>query len=99
VHVISQKALREFSRRHGGAAMPLRAWLKLTRRGRFRNLAELKATFARVDMVAVGDRDLYVFNIGGNKFRLIASIHFNTQKLFVRHVLTHAEYDLERWKK
>ncbi len=68
------------------------------RRGHFQNLAELKRTFASVDMVALNRRDFYVFNIGGNKFRLVAAIHFNTQRLFVRHILTHAEYNTERWK-
>jgi mRNA interferase HigB len=40
-----------------------------------------------------------VFNIGGNKYRLIAAIHFNRQKVYIRHVLTHPEYDRGRWKK
>ena len=49
-------------------------------------------------MVPVKKRDFYVFNIGGNKYRLVVAIHFNTQMLFVRHVLTHAEYDTGKWK-
>ena len=84
---------------HADAAAPLRAWFKLARIGRFRNLAELKRTFASVDMVRIKAGDFYVFNIGGNKYRLIAAIHFNAQRLFVRHILTHAEYDTERWKR
>jgi mRNA interferase HigB len=99
VRVVSQKALRDFGRKHADAAMPLRAWLKLARYGSFRNLAELKRTFASVDLVPVKERDFYVFNIGGNKYRLIAAIHFNTQRLFVRRILTHPEYDTERWKR
>lgn len=98
MHVVSQKALREFAKTPADAASPLRAWFKLARRGRFRNLTELKRTFASADMVPLKGRDFYVFNIGGNKYRLIAAIHFNTQRLFVRHILTHAEYDTERWK-
>jgi mRNA interferase HigB len=98
VHVISQKALREFARKHADAATPLGAWLKLARRRHFQNLAELKRTFASVDMVRVKGRDFYVFNIGGNKYRLVAAIHFNAQRLFVRHILTHADYNTERWK-
>jgi mRNA interferase HigB len=98
VRVISQKALRVFAASHTDAASPLRAWFKLARRGRFLNLAELKRTFASVDMVPVKGRSFYVFNIGGNKYRLITAIHFNTQRLFVRQILTHAEYDTERWK-
>jgi len=43
--------------------------------------------------------NLTVFNIGGNKIRLIAAVHFNTQCLYIRHVLTHKEYDKEKWKK
>jgi len=43
--------------------------------------------------------NLVVFNIGGNKYRLIAAIHFNRGKVYIRDVLTHAEYDKERWKK
>jgi mRNA interferase HigB len=50
-------------------------------------------------MVPVKGKDLCAFDIGGNKYRLIAAIHFNTQMLFVRHVLTHAEYDTGGWKK
>jgi mRNA interferase HigB len=42
--------------------------------------------------------NLTVFNIGGNKIRLIAAIHYNTQCLYIRHVLTHKEYGKEKWK-
>jgi mRNA interferase HigB len=40
-----------------------------------------------------------VFNIGGNKVRLIAAVHYNTQRLYIRHVLTHKEYDKNKWRK
>jgi mRNA interferase HigB len=60
----------------------------------FRNFDELRATFPSADTVD----DLIVFNIGGNKYRLIASIHFNRGKVYVRHVLTHSEYDRGVWK-
>jgi mRNA interferase HigB len=61
----------------------------------FGSFAELRETFPSADMVG----DLTVFNIGGNKYRLIASIHFKRHKVYVRHVLTHAEYDQGDWKK
>jgi mRNA interferase HigB len=60
----------------------------------FRSVDELRATFPSADVVG----DLIVFNIGGNKYRLIASIHFNRGKVYVRHVLTHREYDRGAWK-
>ncbi|HUO04242.1 MAG TPA: type II toxin-antitoxin system HigB family toxin [Candidatus Binataceae bacterium] len=99
MRVISQKALRNFAAAHADAATPLSSWLKLVRHGQFSNLAGLKRTFSSVDMVSVNGRAFYIFNIGGNKYRLITAIHFNTQRLFVRHILTHPEYDAERWKK
>jgi mRNA interferase HigB len=62
------------------------------------NLAELKRTFGSVHMVPVKGRSFHVSNIGGNKYRLIAAIHFNAQKVFVRHILSHPEYGAGRWK-
>jgi len=49
--------------------------------------------------VSAGIKGFYVFDIGGNKYRLITAIHFNTQRLFIRHVLTHSQYDNGEWKK
>ena len=62
-------------------------------RTEFRSFAELRATFPSADMID----DLIVFNIGGNKYRLIAAIHFNRGRVYIRHVLTHQEYDRNRW--
>ena len=60
----------------------------------FGNFNELRATFPSADKVG----DLIVFNIGGNKYRLIASIHFNRGKVYARHVLTHGEYEKGAWE-
>jgi mRNA interferase HigB len=89
--VISNKALVDFAKAHRAAGKPLQAWRKVIESGAFANYARLKAIMNATDRVG----DFYVFDIGGNKFRVIAAIHFNRQMLFVRHVLTHAEYD--RW--
>lgn len=92
--LISNKALREFAALHPDAARPLQDFRHLIERGRFGSFAELRATFGSVDKV--GDR--YVFDIGGNKYRLIAAIAFGAQLLWVKAVLTHAEYDKGQWK-
>jgi len=55
----------------------------------------LRETFPSADQVG----KLTVFNIGGNKVRLIAAIHYNRGKIYIRAVLTHAEYDEQRWRK
>jgi mRNA interferase HigB len=95
--VISRKALVQFWTSNPDARSPLSAWFAAIKKGTFKTLPELKLTFQSVDYVPVG-RGLYVFNLGGNKFRFIAAIHFNTQRLFVRHVLTHGDYDKGDWK-
>lgn len=60
----------------------------------FADFNGLRATFASADYVS----GLTVFNIGGNKYRLIAAIHYNRRKVYIRHVLTHVEYDRDGWK-
>jgi mRNA interferase HigB len=94
MHAISERALREFWTKHPSAQLPLEIWYKIVSRADFSNFGALKRVFPSVDKVG----DLYVFNIGGNKFRLIAAIHFNRKKLFIRHVLTHKQYDAGEWK-
>ncbi|RLJ67660.1 mRNA interferase HigB [Sulfurisoma sediminicola] len=92
--LISNRALREFAARHPAAEGPLQDFRRLVERGEYRNFAALRATFASVDKV--GSR--YVFNIGGNKYRLVTAIAYSVQALWVKAVLTHAEYDKEDWK-
>ena len=91
MRVISNRRLVEFAAKQGGASVPLQIWRKTIEAGSFANFADLKRSFNAIDRVG----GFYVFDIGGNKFRLIAAVHFNTQKLFVRAVLTHKEY--EKW--
>jgi len=92
--LISNKPLREFAARYADAHAPLQAWRRLIERGDYGSFAALRATFASVDKV--GER--YVFNIGGNKYRLVAAIAFAPRIVWVKAVLTHAEYDKGDWK-
>jgi mRNA interferase HigB len=92
--LISNKTLREFAALHPEAAQPLQDFRRLVEQGTFDNLAQLKATFASVDKV--GAR--YGFNIGGNKYRLVAAIAFQPGLMWVKAVLTHREYDKGAWK-
>ncbi len=92
MRVITDIPLRAFCEDHPEATGPIWAWRQILLKGAFSNFAELKAAFNATDKVG----EYYVFDIGGNKYRLIAAIHFDRQKLFVRHVFTHKEYD--KWK-
>ena len=94
MHVISFKRIREFFVVHPDSESALTAWNKIVRKVHWQNLAELKTTYPSADMVG----RYVVFNIGGNKYRLISRIVFRSQTVFVVAVMTHKEYDLEKWK-
>ena len=95
MHIISRKSLRAFWEKYPDSETALARWFKIVQRTDFANFADLRATFPSADRVG----NLIVFNIGGNKYRLIASIHFNRHKIYIRHVMTHKEYDKGDWKK
>jgi mRNA interferase HigB len=94
MHIISKKKLREFWEKNPRAKAPLEAWYQVALAEEWESFTDVRSTFKTADQVG----KFTVFNIGGNKYRLIAAIYFNRGKLFVRHVLTHAEYDEEKWK-
>lgn len=60
----------------------------------FGSFAELKRVYGSADKVG----KFTVFDISGNKYRLVVAIHYNRKKVYIRHVLTHAEYDQDKWK-
>ena len=94
MHIITRKRLNEFAAIHPNSKSALQEWYRRIKMGTFHNFAELRAVFPSADQVG----GLTVFDIGGNKVRLIAAIHYNRQKLYIRAVLTHAEYDDGKWK-
>ncbi len=73
----------------------LEGWYRIVKKNSFKNFSDLKKTFNTVDIVG----DNYIFDIGGNKLRLIAIIFFEKQKIFIKDILTHAEYDKRNFKK
>ena len=94
MHIITRKRLNEFAAKHPDVKSGLQHWYKIMKKGTFRSFAELREISPGADQVG----KLTVFNIGGNKARLIAAIHYNRQKVYIRAVLTHAEYDEGKWK-
>ena len=91
MRVISNKRLVDFAALHPEATVALRVWRKCIENNRIARFADLRSVFRSVDRVG----KYCVFDICGNKFRLIGAVHFDRQLLYIRHVLTHAEYD--RW--
>ncbi|EGY28780.1 hypothetical protein Rin_00012800 [Candidatus Regiella insecticola 5.15] len=93
MHILSKKALETFWLKHSVAKSPLEVWYRLVSTSRFDTFTDVKKTFNSADYFC----PYTIFDVGGNNFRVITIIHYNRQKLYIREVLTHAEYD--RWNK
>lgn len=94
MRIIKRGALVQFWERHPDSRASLEAWYGVVRRATWKTLAEMKQVYRNADLV--GRRT--VFNIAGNKFRLIARVNYETQRIFILYLLTHAEYDEGKWK-
>jgi mRNA interferase HigB len=92
VRVIARRTLREFweQRGHGDAEQPLRAWFAEARRATWRTPSDVKAAYRNASFVG---NDRVIFNIGGNKYRLVVALKYSAQIAFIRFVGTHAAYD------
>lgn len=95
MHVISKKMLVEFWTDHADAKEALESWYLTAKQASWSHLAEVQQTYNTAESV---DQRWTVFNIRGNKYRLITAIHYDRKKIYIRHVLTHAEYSRGRWK-
>jgi mRNA interferase HigB len=100
VRIIKVSALRLFWHSHVDAEASLRIWVDLTRAAIWRNFPEVRSTFRDADLVMVSSRrSVVVFNIAHNRYRLIAAVHYNRRIVYTLRILTHKEYDRDRWKK
>lgn len=90
MHVISPKKLREFWHEHPDAETPLRAWLSVVAKKRYADPHEVRNDFPQTDFLGAWRT---VFDIGGNKYRLVVDMRYDLARIYVRHVLTHREYD------
>jgi mRNA interferase HigB len=95
MHVLSRRRLREAAQRHRELEAPLDTWYRIARRAEWASLADVRKTWATADTVG----RYPVFNVKGNDYRLITEINYRSGRVFIRQVLTHAEYDREKWKK
>jgi mRNA interferase HigB len=99
LRIIKETFLIAAGQKHAAAARQLEAWRKIVRAADWQNLVELRRTFPDADLVQVkSGRNVVVFNIRRNEFRLVAAIHFNRQIAYTLRFMTHAEYSKNRWK-
>jgi len=95
MNVISYRRLRDFIEEHADADASLNVWYKTARKAKWQNLAEVQQQYLHADLVG----RYIVFNISHNKYRLITRIVYRSQTIFIIAVLTHEEYDKDKWKK
>jgi mRNA interferase HigB len=95
MHIISKKPLREFWQLHPESKSVLADWYKKAHQLTATSFPALQQTFATADYVD----GFTIFDVGGNNYRIIAVIHYDKQRLFVREVMTHADYDRNHWRK
>ena len=88
--VISKAILSKFTEDHADSVGPLNEWWNKTKEADWATLPDVKMTFSAVDYVG---NDRYVFNIKGNKYRIVAMIFFDIRTIYIRFVGTHANYD------
>ncbi len=99
MRIIKETRLKEYWQEHERAKNPLEHWRDATREAEWKSFQDVRKTFGSADSVPVdGGKTAIIFDIGGNKWRLITTIHYNTQIVYVRQFLTHPEYDKGQWK-
>lgn len=94
MHVISFKILRDYAKNHADCEEALSNWYKVASKAIWINLVDIQQVFPKAESVG----NLTVFNIKGNKYRLIVSIDYQGQLIYIKYILTHAEYDKDEWK-
>lgn len=95
MRIIGRKEIEQFKRKHADSRSSLDNWYRVVSSREWNNFAELRQVFSNADQVG----SQLIFNIGGNKYRLIASVNYKAGVLMVREILTHKEYDRGGWRK
>jgi mRNA interferase HigB len=94
MRVISRKILREFCQNHADSCDALYQWYRIASKAQWQNLIDVQRTYKTAE--AVGN--FTVFNIKGNNYRLITDIIYSHQRIYLKYILTHAEYNKGDWK-
>jgi len=94
VRIIAKSRLLELAQGHSDCVDQVMDWYRIASKETWRNLVEVRASFRHADSV-----DRYtVFNIKGTSYRLIVEMHYDKGLIYIKHLLTHAEYDKDKWR-
>jgi len=94
MRIISFRKIREYSEEHPDSKIALKGWHLTVKRADWKNFADVRQTFGNADVY----KDCVIFDIGGNKYRLIAWINYRNHAVYIRAILTHSDYDKGKWK-
>ena len=94
MHVISRKVLREYCENHADACDALYDWYRVASKAEWKSLTDVQKTYLKAE--AVGN--FTVFDIKGNRYRLVVDMVYAFQRIYIKYVMTHAEYDKDKWK-
>jgi mRNA interferase HigB len=95
LNVIGKRNLFDKAAKHPDARVALQYWFDAARQAEWHCLEDIRRTYPATGMVGV----LAIFNIRGNRYRLIVRMSFRRQRMYIKEFLTHAEYDKGTWKK
>ena len=99
MRIVKEAFLVAAGREHPPAAHHLDAWRKFVKAAAWRNFVGVRVTYPDTDVVKVrSGRQVLVFNIRRNDYRLIVAVHFNRQIVYTLRFMTHAEYSKDQWK-
>lgn len=90
--------MQSFWQSHQQARKPLEKWVQVAEQAHWDNWSQLKSTFGKADLIQAKTRTYVVFDIGGNKYRLITMVNFRGQVVIIEAALTHRQYDKGKWK-
>ena len=94
MHILTKGRITQAIKEFPHAESALKSWYSIMKNNQPHNFSELKILFPAVDKVG----KFHVFDIGGNKIRLISMVKFQGKKVYIRHILSHKEYDKNQWK-
>jgi mRNA interferase HigB len=94
MHVITRRTLKNAARRYNDVHLPLEAWYRIVKKADWSTFADVRKLWSSADVFG----ECTIFNIKGNKYRLVVWINYRKKRVFIRHVMTHSEYSKGAWK-
>lgn len=94
MEILNSNIIKQFIGKHGDAEAPLRDWITKTRAAKWKSYSDVHKTFNNADHLG---NQKFIFNIGGNNFRMAAMVWIENERVYVLKLMTHAEYDREKF--